>query len=728
MFSQQNIPIFPQFPSFPFNFLSFPPFSPVSSPQHFDVHNIQIPAKISAYMNERSPFPDPIYINPPSPKRGSSSDTSRILIHPVPQESEPLNIPISHETDLSEPPIDSPSPNDTALDSAPDMSAIEQTATKNRKDRLIKLCLEHENLINKIRAGEYVPLSRLLFTIQGLERLRDVGHLSASQERQAMAEAQFRFALVELRKMRANNATDDEMYRAVLDRFYNPDRFRYKLNDNDLFRAFAPEPRPDHKGRPTGNCESRATAMAALLEAAQVGNHVLLETFSDHVRVVAEDRDGNRFVLENAAPTPYTPTPGTKLVPLSDIKNSIAGVPATGYQVFELGSSTYHGHGTSDRNPKSKERTVKSVAAPFGGERPFGVGSNEDAPENPTATDRAVYKLSSVVQPTMETIYSRLFDVTRGHLPTISNLKRTVPAVIAGLFLTGGLTHAQAENVSTPEEAVDLIHRDTSRLTELVTSIAEKIEQALTGKDPHALTVTVKDPEDKPFQPKKPDQKFSINTPQEKTFTVFLVDEEYKKRMVDLMVEEAFTFSKNDFLSATVSENRWLDGTFNVDDHVRTTDSDFWEYVMREMNTALNEEYRESRNVEPEIRGMYTIHLNGKNLDPVRVMASLERGARLFERNWNGSYNRTYYSEIYPPPNLRGHAGSLTVYVNNEAIIKNSTAWGGELVYDPTPTSIAWENEDNTHPYPNTTMGPSIPQEEIDRVRSEVEARFGISQ
>ncbi len=311
-------------------------------------------AKVSEHnMNEHSPFRDQIFIKPIPPKR-NADNTPRILIHPVPQDTKQLiDIPIQPPNVDQAPsslPTDSPSPLDSTTNSVPNENVIEQQEIKSREKRLKKLCLEHQSLLDKIRDGEYVPLSRLLFTFQGLERIRDIGRLSVSEERQPMAEAQFRFALVELRKMRHQNASDDEMYRAVLDRFYNPDRFRYKVNDNDLFRAFAPEPRPDHKGRPTGNCESRATAMAALLEAAQVGNQVLLETFSDHVRVVAQDRDGNRFVLENAAPTPYTPTPGTKLVPLSDLKSSLAGIPPSHVQSFELGTHSYHER--APRDPK----------------------------------------------------------------------------------------------------------------------------------------------------------------------------------------------------------------------------------------------------------------------------------------------------------------------------------------------------------------------------------------
>ncbi len=687
-------------------------------------------AKVSEHnMNEHSPFRDQIFIKPIPPKR-NADNTPRILIHPVPQDTKQLiDIPIQPPNVDQAPsslPTDSPSPLDSTTNSVPNENVIEQQEIKSREKRLKKLCLEHQSLLDKIRDGEYVPLSRLLFTFQGLERIRDIGRLSVSEERQPMAEAQFRFALVELRKMRHQNASDDEIYRAVLDRFYNPDRFRYKVNDNDLFRAFAPEPRPDHKGRPTGNCESRATAMAALLEAAQVGNQVLLETFSDHVRVVAQDRDGNRFVLENAAPTPYTPTPGTKLVPLSDLKSSLAGIPPSHVQSFELGTHSYHER--APRDPKKNERTVQSITSKFGGKRPFGIGSSDDAAENPSALDQLTWKASGALQPAMENIYRRLFSATRGHLPTITQLKRAVPAVIAGLFLTGAFTHAKAEEVSTPEEAVDLIHQDISRLTGLITSIAEKIEQALSGKDPNMLTATVQDPEDKPFQPTSPKSKLSIGSP-DKSFTVFLVDDDYKKAMVEMMTQDEFTYSWNDFLMEHTDPGVSSKDAIVFNDHVRTTTSDFWKGVVLEMNTSLNVTYQNDRGVDPMIAGTYTIYLQGKNLDPIRVMDTLWAGAQQFDQNWTG--NRRYptdphFTEQYPAPKIRSLEGSLTVYVNGEAIVKDASVWGGELDYVQTPISLAWEDSSDNAASGNVSDF-TIPPKEVAEVRSEIAAKFGMN-
>ncbi len=171
--------------------------------------------------------------------------------------------------------------------------------------------------------------------------------------------------------------------------------------------------------------------------------------------------------------------------------------------------------------------------------------------------------------------------------------------------------------MSTPDEAVDLIHQDVSHITRLVMSIAEKIEQVLTGKDPNALTITMEDPEDKPFQPTHPPSKFSVSPQPPQTFEVFLVDDDYKKAMAEMMTEDTFTYS-------------W---------------SDFWKGVMLEMNTSLNDSFHTDRRVDPMIAGTYTIYLQGKNLDQIRVFDTFQAGANAFNRKWRDSaqfWNRSF--------------------------------------------------------------------------------------
>lgn len=463
--------------------------------------------------------------------------------------------------------------------------------------------------------GGDVGLLPLLLSTERLQRVVAEYEFGHHAGRMQDARAEIQRANKEIATMAREGASDRDIYHAVLDRFYNPSRFRYAVRHNDVLSAFGPEPRADGKGRPTGNCEARALAIAMLLEHGKVGNNLWLETFADHVRVVAEDRHGERFVLEGATVSPWKHTPGTVLVTLADVKRSIVGLP-TEMPLLDARQPEFHRerlrHGVRERNVESPMMRFSAVARQHAGET-----ATEDDPEAQSTVAQTLWAFQSRYAPEIFALEERIRRFTGGKVSSLRDLTRVIPAAVAGLFLAGATVRAAEEGVRTPEDAAVLIHEDLRALTDAAESVAERIWGAVQQRaEPAPRTTTVYEREGVAHtNPQTPHD--AVHT--QSSFEVVLVD---RDSIIDDMTRSAFVIGAED-----IPQNHGSTLRIEASAYARTTDTTFWAKAIRE--------------------NIVRVDFYGKHLSPISLLASAEFPSREVTAALSDHF-RTRVAELQP--------------------------------------------------------------------------------